>query len=581
MEPFFVAIAKERCYICCMEKTEFIRKCKCCGKEFTTTRANKFTCCRACAYKACPSKQPKNALKVCIICGKTYSSRGNTKTCSPECSYINKMEWNRQDYNNKKEEYKQKRMKYRLEHKEEISLKRKEYNASHKEKNRQYQNKYYYTHREELLLKGKERMITKKEEICEMRKEAYKKRAGKKRRVKANIRQDVLKSRSSVLNRPITNTQNMIDDSVWTACNLERIGLGRFRCLRCKKEFLEDYTHLNHFIEKARMRNVCPYCSDYPYGSSRVSTPEIEIQKLFPEFSVAHWRPEWLGGRELDLYAPEYNLALEYDGVKWHSGVTKADRRKYAVKHIEKTDLCEKHGIQLIHLFETEWLNSRECVIDKLSAIFHRPMERYMARKCYTQVVESGTTEFNKCRDEVVAFLNRNHIQGAGTSGSCRVMLRDKATGELRAVCCFQNRHGRSKATEEEWDLCRYATALGTTVAGGITKCISAFKGAHPECKVLTSLADRRWTSTLRSAYSSSGFEWDGGPAHADYFYVVKRDGRPRLVNKSNYQLKFIDREFPETFIEGADNTEWARMERAGVPYIYDCGKLKYVMKLD
>lgn len=320
---------------------------------------------------------------------------------------------------------------------------------------------------------------------------------------------------------------------------------------------------------------------DYLYGFSRVSAPELEIQKLFPEFSIAHWHPDWMEGKEIDLYAPEFNVALEYDGIRWHSGLTKSERKEYAAKHIEKTDLCEKHGIQLIHLFETEWLDSRDCVIDKLSAIFHRPMERYMARKCYTEVVESGTTEFNKCRDEVVAFLNRNHIQGAGSGGTCRVMLRDKATGELRAVCCFQNRHGRSKATKEEWDLCRYATALGTTVAGGITKCISAFKGAHPECKVLTSLADRRWTSTLRSAYSSSGFEWDGETAHADYFYVVKRDGRPRLVNKSNYQLKFIDREFPETFVEGADNTEWARMERAGVPYIYDCGKLKYVMKFN
>lgn len=402
------------------------------------------------------------------------------------------------------------------------------------------------------------------------------------RRASAIVRQLSILQEHPEVERPLTGGGHMVPDEVWTECHLQRVALGKFKCLRCGNEFVESgYKGFRDFLYQARQRNVCPYCSDYPYGFSRVSVPELEIQKLFPEFSIAHWHPDWMEGKEIDLYAPEYNVALEYDGIKWHSGVTKADRRQYAAKHIEKTDLCEKHGIQLIHLFETEWLNSRDCVIDKLSAIFHRPMERYMARKCYTEVVESGTTEFNKCRDEVVAFLNRNHIQGAGTSGSCRVMLRDKATGELRAVCCFQNRHGRSKATEEEWDLCRYATALGTTVAGGITKCISAFKGAHPECKVLTSLADRRWTSTLRSAYSSSGFEWDGEPAHSDYFYVVKRDGRPRLVNKSSYQLKFIDREFPETFVEGADNTEWARMERAGVPYIYDCGKLKYVMKFD
>lgn len=402
-----------------------------------------------------------------------------------------------------------------------------------------------------------------------------------------NHREEALKKQEELL--PMAIKKDMPNpDRYLNTLGIRILGPNFVKCEKCGYEFVvgtgSPYKGSMHGILKYREasgRSPCPNCSDWPYGHKQFGMTELEIQKLFPEFSVAHWHPEWLGGKELDLYAPEYNLALEYDGVKWHSGVTKADRRKYAAKHIEKTDLCEKHGIQLIHLFETEWLDSRDCVIDKLSAIFHRPMERYMARKCYTEVVDSGSAGFTKTRDEIMAFLNRNHIQGAGTAGTCRVMLRDKATGELRAVCCFQNRHGRSKATEEEWDLCRYATALGTTVAGGITKCISAFKGAHPECKVLTSLADRRWTSTLRSAYSSSGFEWDGETAHADYFYVVKRDGRPRLVNKSNYQLKFIDREFPETFVEGADNTEWARMERAGIPYIYDCGKLKYVMKFN
>lgn len=534
--------------------------CEQCGTAFITSRGNKRFCTYACAKKAC---RPKVQEHMCPMCGDVT---GNRQTyCSDECLEIHKTNWNL--YN------------YRLSH------------PLVQSKCKWCGTVMYSTKRKFCSSKCAHLSMLEDRKHSQAVKEAAKRSTARHRELKrvndlTNHREEALKKQEELL--PMAIKKDMPNpDRYLNTLGIRILGPNFLKCIRCGYEFVvgtgspdKGGMHVTLKYREASGRSPCPNCSDWPYGHKQFGMTELEIQKLFPEFSVAHWRPDWMGGKEIDLYAPEYNLALEYDGVKWHSGVTKADRRQYAAKHIEKTDLCEKHGIQLIHLFETEWLNSRECVIDKLSAIFHRPMERYMARKCYTQVVESGTTEFNKCRDEVVAFLNRNHIQGAGMSGSCRVMLRDKATGELRAVCCFQNRHGRSKATEEEWDLCRYATALGTTVAGGITKCISAFRGAHPECRVLTSLADRRWTSTLRSAYSSSGFEWDGETAHADYFYVVKREGRLRLVNKSNYQLKHIDREFPETFVEGADNTEWARMERAGVPYIYDCGKMKYVMKL-
>lgn len=521
-------------------------------------------------------------IKECRVCKKQFNASGRALTCSPECARINRTQTMKKWETANKQHVKE----YRSARKDHFNYLSRKYDAAHPEMRKKIRRKNYLAHREERLAMSRQQRST--PEYKERKNAARRLQTLEKNRLIAQANQTELAKFASDIpfgGDKWGEARVKAEQEKYNQIHIVRLTINKCKCTRCGHEFVVSKGNTSHVLS-LRLKSgcsPCPWCGEQPIGGSQnnqKSTPEREIQKLFPEFSVAHWRPDWMEGKEIDLYAPEYNVALEYDGIKWHSGVTKADRRKYAAKHIEKTDLCEKHGIQLIHLFETEWLNSRDCVIDKLSAIFHRPMERYMARKCYTQVVESGTTEFNKCRDEVVAFLNRNHIQGAGTSGSCRVMLRDKATGELRAVCCFQNRHGRSKATEEEWDLCRYATALGTTVAGGITKCISAFKGAHPECKVLTSLADRRWTSTLRSAYSSSGFEWDGEPAHADYFYVVKRDGRPRLVNKSGYQLKFIDREFPETFIEGADNTEWARMERAGVPYIYDCGKLKYVMKL-
>lgn len=534
--------------------------CELCGTVFTTTRGNKRFCSYPCSKKA---SRPKVQEHRCPMCG---DITGNRQTyCSDECQEIHHNNWVL--YN------------YRLAH--PLVEKRCKWCGTI----------IYSTTRKFCSDKCAHLSMLEDRKYNPAVKEASKRNTVKRQELKhmddlARHREEALKKQEELL--PTAVKKDMPNpDRYLDTLGIRILGSNFLECVKCGYKFVvgtgnpdKGGMHTTLKYREASGRSPCPNCSDWPYGHKQFGMTELEIQKLFPEFSVMHWRPEWLDGKEIDLYAPEFNVALEYDGVKWHSGITKGDRKKYASKHIDKTNLCEKHCIQLIHLFETEWLNSRDCVIDKLSAIFHRPMERYMARKCYTEVVESGTPDFRKSRDEIVAFLNRNHIQGAGSGGTCRVMLRDNKTDELRAVCCFQNRHGRSRTTEDEWDLCRYATSLGTSVIGGISKCISAFKEAHPECTTLTSLADRRWTSTLRSAYSSSGFEWDGKAPVPDYFYVVGKGTGIHLANKSQYQLKSIDEKFPDTYVEGADNTEWARMERAGVPYIYDCGKLKYYMRL-
>jgi hypothetical protein len=53
---------------------------------------------------------------------------------------------------------------------------------------------------------------------------------------------------------------------------------------------------------------------------------------------------------ELDIYLPEKNLAIEFDGLFWHNS-----NNKFKNYHLKKTLLCEKQGIQLIHIFEYEW----------------------------------------------------------------------------------------------------------------------------------------------------------------------------------------------------------------------------------
>ena len=55
--------------------------------------------------------------------------------------------------------------------------------------------------------------------------------------------------------------------------------------------------------------------------------------------------------KELDIYLPELKLALEYNGEYWHDE-TKKRKPGY---HKEKQKACEKKGIKLIEVWDSEW----------------------------------------------------------------------------------------------------------------------------------------------------------------------------------------------------------------------------------
>ena len=65
--------------------------------------------------------------------------------------------------------------------------------------------------------------------------------------------------------------------------------------------------------------------------------------------------------QELDIYLPDVNLAIEFNGTYWHS--TKANKYKYY--HQNKFKVCLAKGIRLIQIYEDEWNDSRKQEIIK------------------------------------------------------------------------------------------------------------------------------------------------------------------------------------------------------------------------
>jgi hypothetical protein len=284
-----------------------------------------------------------------------------------------------------------------------------------------------------------------------------------------------------------------------------------------------------------------------------------------------------MGGLELDLYDPERRIAIEFHGLRWHSSCM----QETTTLHRQKADLCEKAGVQLIQVYESEWAQRRELVIDRLDSILHKDMTRYFARKLVLREMNTPRE-----RTEVNRFMDANHIQGASSS-QWAVALFD---GEnMVAACTFKYgtgyaSGGLAEGTGKYWELNRYATKLHTSVVGGISRCVKAFARTHTDVKNIVSFADRRWTCPSRSAYASSGFV-ETARVEPNYLYTDLKSSHP-LMNKQYMRKSSIERrakanpEGPEAAIFSWDKTETEMATELGFYKVYDAGKIRYEMKL-
>ena len=112
----------------------------------------------------------------------------------------------------------------------------------------------------------------------------------------------------------------------------------------------------------------------------------------------------------MDIYIPNKNLAIEFDGIYWHSeqhllcnGITDS----YELKKIKnlaliKTELCEKLGIRLIHILDIDWIENKEIYKSMISSALGIYSKKIMARDCIFKIIN------NKIAYD---FLDINHIQ--------------------------------------------------------------------------------------------------------------------------------------------------------------------------
>ena len=338
-----------------------------------------------------------------------------------------------------------------------------------------------------------------------------------------------------------------------------------------------NYCEDTYVSSRDKMKIICPEHGEFwqtpdshlrgcgcPKCVNIISKPETDISEFIKTFSneeIVNNTRNIIAPLELDIYIPSKKVAIEYNGLKWHSEEFNKDRNY----HLVKLNKCNEQGIKLIQIFEDEWLEHKEIVLSKIKHLLKENVDlpKVFARKCVIKEIDK-----NMSKD----FLEKNHIQGFSAS---TVYLGGFYNNELVGVMTFKKEN--KEENNRNWELTRFATDINKHCIGIGGKIFSYFiQNYDPD--YIKSFADRRWTLDKdNNLYTKLGFKLDN-ILKPDYRYFCQKEYGFQRVHKFNFRKHTLLKRYSDCGLT-EDMTEYEMTQKLGVYRIWDCVLFKYVWK--
>lgn len=231
---------------------------------------------------------------------------------------------------------------------------------------------------------------------------------------------------------------------------------------KMKNTCLERYGDENYNNrEKAKSTMLAYYGAETykrltPHKETNI---ELFITNILDKYNISYKKNDRivLNGKELDVYIPSKNIAIECNGCYWHD-----DEHKSNNYHFKKFKECQDKGIQLITIWDDQIHRCGDIIESIIKSKLNIYERKIYARQCLIKNIDS-----KKCKE----FLVNNHLQGAVNS-SIKYGLFYK--DELVAVMTF-GKNRKCVNGGNGWELYRYCTKLNTIIIGGASKLFNYF----------------------------------------------------------------------------------------------------------
>ena len=318
----------------------------------------------------------------------------------------------------------------------------------------------------------------------------------------------------------------------------------KLKCNKCNTTVSNVTRHLINFYFR-QDKTPCQKCNPINHFRSNLEQKLVDDIQLFYDGEIQLNR-KYLG-TEIDLIFPKEKIAIEVNGIYWHSELYKTPNY-----HKDKKLKIEKQGYNLIYVWEDD-LNDplkRSIILSRIKNKLGLSTKIYARKTVIKEVSYKDAT----------IFLNNNHIQGNSKS-SIRIGLYHN--NELVSLSTFSKARN-SIGNNTGYELVRNASLINYVIIGGFSKILKHYKQNFNYDMV--SYGDCDWVSLNASVYSLNGFKL---VSHTAPGYTWQVNGKRE--NRLNFQKHKLVK-------NGADKnkTELEIMYELGYYRIWGSGNLKY-----
>lgn len=250
-----------------------------------------------------------------------------------------------------------------------------------------------------------------------------------------------------------------------------------------------------------------------------ISSPQQEIADYITSlgFELSINNRKIISPKEVDIYVSSKNLAIEFNGLYWHSSAAPNFKRG---KHYDKTLLCQKAGLRLFAIFEDEWHTKKDLIKVMLA---HR-LGVSSAIRLFARKLELVELKAKECKE----FHDKHHLDGGLSYKGFGL----KFNGEI--VAALSVRKYKNGVYKDFTEVARFATHASYNVIGGVSRLLSKINGG------IISYSNNRLSNG--DVYKKLGFVEDTVSKTASYWYTdyetrvfrtkCQRNNNPEVIIK-------------------------------------------------
>lgn len=333
-----------------------------------------------------------------------------------------------------------------------------------------------------------------------------------------------LKEKDNIINRGNDKLQKIGSSDIFL--EIKQNGDYLIKCGECDGNY--TICNYNFYYRTNNTNKICTICNDIGTSYNSSLKEKDFIMNNYNGDVLTNIR-NVISPYEIDIYLPDLKLAFEFNGLYWHSELYKDTNYHYL-----KSKMCEEIGIQLIHIWEDDWVFKNEIIksmiLNKLNM-----SDKVYARKCIIKEVTDTKL--------VRKFLDNNHIQGfVGSKVKLGLFFNDELVS-LMTFGGLRKSMGQNPS-KYDFELMRFCNKINLSVIGGASKLFKYFIRNYKYNSIL-SYSDNSYSNG--NLYLNLDFKLVDQETKLNYYWVIDKRREHRYnYRKSNLVKKGYDKDKSE-----------------------------------